>query len=1162
LDVVLVTFRDETTATAGAKCLYCNHDRPYGDNPGESSVHADSSYTRRDFERLFSGGYDGLPDFVGTTQTVGAGHILPEVFGSVQAYYDSMSLDPKDRAKGITKGKFQLHVRLINPDDGTGYPRWIELPQTKATYANLSSEEAKEKNSFWNDAYNAAWNAVQCWNPHLDDPKNVTCGASNLSGYDIKDLPNSDSEDFPWQRLVRRKVAYLYSGATFTNQKSIHLLHPQADMTTLASPKDKTDVGYRYVMGEREGFGNNNHTIDEFAGIGLHVHEIGHLLGLNHGEGEWTPDNDDEASTSSNTTTTKGANFVGWGLMQGGREGPVRVDTTEAKDLSRAYSSCPVPINPFYRMDLGWLEPTAITKSTTDYALALGSVHLIDVGKRFVVTPQETTRDTLLLERRSNNGFGRYISFYEYKDQDPGLLIWRRGKQKRPILIVADRRRIRDARDQVAHFQVPEYQDQLSDPFPGAAAVNAVYATTGAVGLRQQTSGSFAHPDPGNLGVALTNIRRGKDKDALTVDIHLNYWAGDIAPYSSAVTPTREVWGDGVPSWDTGTIYVAGDVTVRDSLHKARLTIARGTEVRFLAKTDATSGGTDPTRSELIVEGELTVEEASDVSDGGVTFRSATTVDPSNDDWYGIRVASGGTATLSDATIRDGSRCVQDEGGTLTMTNTTLTNCGATVTLNPTLPYVDRKITATLENSAVSMTDPKWQWQWQRRRSTDAWTNIPSAEDSAYTPTASDIGFQLRATVRYQAETDVYPHARSGATASVAGVPGASPHITASPGAGQVVVVWDAAPANGSPITRYEVQWRVAASGHGWPGWSAVAGGGTARDTTATGLLNGTQYELAVRAVNGVGAGASVSVTATPQAWSGQVSFGSVSYQATEGGAGVSIPVSLSPAPSQPVRLPVVVSADTGTEAGDYAVPGLTKGTVWVSFGAGVSSQSFTITANEDADSADETVSLSFGSLPAGVVAVGTTRQATVRLLDDDADTQPVFSPSGGAKESIVGQYFSFTRPSATGGNGSLTYSVSGSCAGLTVTSSSVSGKPSSSGQCGIRWTATDADGDTDAYALQLSVAADTAPAFASSGGSRSAIVGHSFSFTRPSASGGNGSLTYSVSGSCSGLTVTASSVSGKPSSTGQCGIRWTVRDADGDTDAYALQLSVYSPGV
>ena len=69
---------------------------------------------------------------------------------------------------------------------------------------------------------------------------------------------------------------------------------------------------------------------------------------------------------------------MGWGLMQGGREGPKQPDG----GLSRSYSSCPVPINPFYRMDLGWLDPTSneITESKTDYPLALGSVHMIDVG--------------------------------------------------------------------------------------------------------------------------------------------------------------------------------------------------------------------------------------------------------------------------------------------------------------------------------------------------------------------------------------------------------------------------------------------------------------------------------------------------------------------------------------------------------------------------------------------------------------------------------------------------------------------------------------------------------------------------------------------------------------------------------------------------------------
>ena len=125
LDVVLVTFEDETAATAGDKCTYCNHDRPYGTNPGEA---ADSSYTLRDFERLFVGGYDehGNYDagtvFVGDTVTVASGHVLPEVFGSVRAYYDSVS-----------NGLFELHVRVINPADDQGYPRWIELPETKGS---------------------------------------------------------------------------------------------------------------------------------------------------------------------------------------------------------------------------------------------------------------------------------------------------------------------------------------------------------------------------------------------------------------------------------------------------------------------------------------------------------------------------------------------------------------------------------------------------------------------------------------------------------------------------------------------------------------------------------------------------------------------------------------------------------------------------------------------------------------------------------------------------------------------------------------------------------------------------------------------------------------------------------------------------------------------
>ena len=138
--------------------------------------------------------------------------------------------------------------------------------------------------------------------------------------------------------------------------------------------------------------------------------------------------------------------------------------------------------------------------------------------------------------------------------------------------------------------QVQEYQNQLSDPFPGSAGVNAVYATTGGEGLRQQTMGTDGHIDPGNLGVALTNIRRGINNDALTLNVQLNYWAGDIVQQLTGTSPTREFWGDGNPSWDTGTVYVAGDLTIKGNggdkgKHKAVLTIARGTEVPFSVRS-------------------------------------------------------------------------------------------------------------------------------------------------------------------------------------------------------------------------------------------------------------------------------------------------------------------------------------------------------------------------------------------------------------------------------------------------------------------------------------------------------------------------------------------------------------------------------------------------
>lgn len=61
LDVVLVTFRNATTPSGGYD--YHLHDRPHGSNDDGTYPDPDSSYTLREFERLFSGGYDEMGNY-------------------------------------------------------------------------------------------------------------------------------------------------------------------------------------------------------------------------------------------------------------------------------------------------------------------------------------------------------------------------------------------------------------------------------------------------------------------------------------------------------------------------------------------------------------------------------------------------------------------------------------------------------------------------------------------------------------------------------------------------------------------------------------------------------------------------------------------------------------------------------------------------------------------------------------------------------------------------------------------------------------------------------------------------------------------------------------------------------------------------------------------
>ena len=114
------------------------------------------------------------------------------------------------------------------------------------------------------------------------------------------------------------------------------------------------------------------------------------------------------------------------------------------------------------------------------------------------------------------------------------------------------------------------------------------------------------------------------------------------------------------------TVYVGGDVTIA----AATLTLAPNTQVHFLPYHDETQGGLDSTRAELIVEGRLAAQA------GGIVFRSAD-AGSLRADWYGLVVERGGRADVSNATIRDGLRCVYAKrGGFVTMDHVAFANCG------------------------------------------------------------------------------------------------------------------------------------------------------------------------------------------------------------------------------------------------------------------------------------------------------------------------------------------------------------------------------------------------------------------------------------------------------------------------------------------------------
>ena len=355
----------------------------------------------------------------------------------------------------------------------------------------------------------------------------------------------------------------------------------------------------------------------------------------------------------------------------------------------------------------------------------------------------------------------------------------------------------------------------------------------------------------------------------------------------------------------SGAVCVDGEVTIPSGV---TLSLGSGTEASF-------SPGA------LIVSGTLGAGT-------GVTFRSSNAVSPSPSAWSGIRVESGGSADLSGATIRDGAGCVQAHTSaltTVTMTNATLSNCDQTVSLDSRRPQVGVELTASLAGVSSG------QWQWEGRNEGDsapAWSDLSGLSPSAsYTPVRADLGQKLRATVKYVPDAGSYSRFVQSEPTREVMLPSPT-GFEVWPDHESVLLKWD--DPDDVSITHWGYGKR---KGTAPMEWTQVTDGSVASleyegrtiryIRVVENLTNGEEYLFKVRAKSADAEGVPTDpVRVMPV--QPTVAYGASSYEAQEGGEPVPVSVSLSSKATRAVALPVTVTADAGTESGDYAVAGLT----------------------------------------------------------------------------------------------------------------------------------------------------------------------------------------------------------------------------------------------
>ncbi len=256
----------------------------------------------------------------------------------------------------------------------------------------------------------------------------------------------------------------------------------------------------------------------------------------------------------------------------------------------------------------------------------------------------------------------------------------------------------------------------------------------------------------------------------------------------------------------------------------------------------------------------------------------------------------------------------------------------------------------------------------------DLGTNIPgsNADTTSFTITGLTNGTQYTMRVRAVNSVGGGTHGITQAIAPMAGPPG-KPSVTVQSRVAALYVSWTLSNDGGSNITEYEVQWKSGAQSFDSTRQQA---GLTATNTLIENLINGTEYDVRVRAMNSAGWGLWSDIDSGTPVEGPAVSLSTETLTIDEGGSGA-YSVVLTTEPTAPVTIVVSKGGDVTTQ------PTTLRFTAsnWDDW------QRVTVNAGQDGDADDDTFGIThtvFTGSAAEYLALTYVPIVQVTVLDDD----------------------------------------------------------------------------------------------------------------------------------------------------------------------------------